>query len=76
MSECTCVATVVTVLLCCPVARIGFENIIFSVEEGSGSGAGFAEIPVAVLGTITLGGEVTVRFSTSDLSAIGQCNVI
>ena len=27
-------------------------------------------------GTITLGGEVTVRFSTSDLSAIGQCNVI
>ena len=55
---------------------IGFENIIFSVEEGSGSGAGFAEIPVAVLGTITLGGEVTVRFSTSDLSAIGQCNVI
>ena len=74
MSECTYAATAVTVLLCYPVARIGFENIIFSVEEGSG--AGFAEIPVAVLGTTTLGGEVTVRFSTSDLSAIGQCNVI
>ena len=51
-----------------PVVRIGFENITFSVVEG----AEFAELPVAVLGTTTLGGEVTVLFSTSDLSAIGQ----
>ena len=51
------------------VARLGFENITFSVVEG----AGFAELPVAVLGTTTLGGEVTVRFNTSDLTAIGQC---
>ena len=50
------------------VARIGFETITFSVQEG----AGFAELPVAVLGTTTLGGEVTVRFTTSDLTAIGQ----
>ena len=55
-----------------PVARIGFETITFSVQEG----AGFAELPVAVLGSTTLGGEVTVRFSTSDLKAIGQCNVM
>ena len=55
-----------------PVARIGFENITFSVVGG----AGFAELPVAVLGTTTLGGEVTVRFSTSDLTAVGQCNVM
>ena len=55
-----------------PVARIGFESIAFSVGEA----AGFAELPVAVLDTTTLGGEVTIRFSTSDLSAIGQCNVM
>ena len=54
------------------VARIGFETITFSVQEG----AGFAELHVAVLGTTTLGGEVTVRFSTNDLTAIGQCNVM
>ena len=47
--------------------RIGFGNITFSVREG----AGFAELPVTVLGTATLGGEVTVRFSTSDISAKG-----
>ena len=54
------------------MARIGFETITFSVQEG----AGLAELPVAVLGGTTLGREVTVRFSTSDLSAIGQCNVL
>ena len=54
------------------MARIGFETITFSVQEA----AGFAELPVAVLGTTTLGGEITVRFNTSDLTAIGQCNVM
>ena len=46
---------------------IGFENISISVSEG----AMFAEIPVAVLGATTLGGEITVNFSTIDLTAIG-----
>ena len=46
---------------------IGFENITISVSEG----AMFAEIPVAVLRTTTLGGEVTVNFSTIDLTATG-----
>ena len=50
------------------VARIGFENITYSVEEE----AGFANLSVALLGNVTLGGRVTVRFSTSDLSSIGQ----
>ena len=54
-----------------PVATIGFENVTFSVAEG----AGFVVLPVAVLGTTTLGGEVTVRFNTADLTAIGQWNV-
>ena len=49
------------------VATIGFENVTISVSEG----AMFAEIPVAVLGATTLGGEVTVNFSTLDLTAIG-----
>ena len=54
-----------------PVARIGFENITFTYGEA----AGFAELPVAVLGTTTLGGEVTVCFNTAYLTAIGQCHV-
>ena len=49
------------------VAIIGFENVTISVSEG----AMFAELPVAVLGATTLGGEVTVNFSTIDLTAIG-----
>ena len=49
------------------VAIIGFENLTISVSEG----AMFAEIPAAVLGATTLGGEVTVNFSTLDLTAIG-----
>ena len=49
------------------VAIIGFESVTFSVSEG----AMFAEIPVAVLGITTLGREVTVNFSTIDLTAIG-----
>ena len=55
-----------------PVIRIGFENITFLVQEG----VRFAELPVAVIGTTTLGGEVIVRFSTSDISATGhQCHM-
>ena len=50
------------------VARIGFGNITFSVEEE----AGFANLSVALLGDVTLGGRVTVRFHTSDLSSVGQ----
>ena len=42
---------------------------MFNVSEG----AGFVDIPVAVLGSTTLGGNVIVRFNTSDLLAIGQC---
>ena len=54
-----------------PVVSIGFENITFRVQEG----ARFAELPVAVLSTTTLGGEVTVHFSISDISATGhQCH--
>ena len=53
------------------MARIGFENITFTYGEA----AGFAELPVAVLGTTTLGGEVTVLFNTADLTANGQWNV-
>ena len=49
------------------VATIGFENVSFSVSEG----AMFVDIPVVVLGTTTLGGEITVLFNTSDLTAIG-----
>ena len=49
------------------VAIIGFENVTISVSEGSM----FAELPVAVLGATTLGGEVTVNFSTINLTAIG-----
>ena len=49
------------------MAVIGFENISISVSEG----AMCAEIPVAVLGTTTLGGEVTVNVSTIDQTAIG-----
>ena len=46
-------------------ARIGFENITVSVSEGSG----FATLFVAVFGTTRLGGEVTVSFSTADITA-------
>ena len=49
------------------MATIGFENVSFSVSEG----AMFVDIPVVVLGTTTLGGEITVHFNTSDLTAIG-----
>ena len=49
------------------VAIIRFENVTLSVSEGSM----FAETPVAVLGATTLGGEVTVNFSTIDLTAMG-----
>ena len=52
------------------MARIGFENITFTYGEA----AGFAELLVTVLGTTTLGREVTVHFSTADLTAIGQWN--
>ena len=51
-----------------PVARIRFENVAVLVEEG----ARFAELPVVVIGATTLGGEVTVRFSTSYVSATGH----
>ena len=50
------------------VARIGIENITLSVHEG----AEFANLTVAVLDTTVLGREVTVRFSTTDLSATGR----
>ena len=53
-------------------ARIGFENTTVSVSEGSG----FATLLVAVLGTTRLGREVTVSFSTADLSARGNGNLI
>ena len=48
-------------------AIIGFENISVSVQEG----AGVAVIYVAVLNG-TLGGDVTVWFSTTELSATGD----
>ena len=50
------------------MATIGFENISVSVQEG----AGFAVLYVAVLSDTTLGGDVTVRFSTAGLSATGE----
>ena len=53
-------------------ARIGFETTIVSVSEGSQ----FATLFVAVLGTTRLGGEVTVMFSTADLTAGGNGNLI
>ena len=37
---------------------------------------GFVNLTVAVLGTTVLGREVTVRFSTSDLSATSQFTII
>ena len=49
------------------MATIGFENISVSVQEG----AGFAVLYVAVLNG-ALGRDVTVRFSTADLSATGE----
>ena len=48
-------------------AIIGFENISVSVHEGTG----VAMIYVAVLNG-TLGRDVTVLFSTADLSAKGE----
>ena len=48
-------------------ALIGFENISVSVQEGTG----VVVLYVAVLNG-TLGRDVTVRFSTADLSATGE----
>ena len=48
-------------------AIIGFENIAVSVQEGTG----VIVVYVAVLNG-TLGRDVTVRFSTADLSATGE----
>ena len=45
-------------------ARIGFEDIFVNVSEGSR----FATLFVAVLGTTRLGREVTIRFSTTDIT--------
>ena len=59
-------------MLCHAVARIGIENITLSVHEG----AEFANLTVAVLDTTVLGEDVTVRFSTTDLSATGQCTIM
>ena len=47
------------------VARVGFESNSVNVNEGSQ----FATLFVAVLGTTSLGGEVTLRFSTADITA-------
>ena len=60
--------TFILYVLLLPVDRIGFENITFSVEEE----AGFAELSVALLGGSILGGRVTIRFHTSDISSVGQ----
>ena len=49
------------------VATIGFEAISVSVQEGTG----VVVLYVAVLDGI-LGGDVTVQFSTADLSATGE----
>ena len=49
------------------MATIGFENISVSVQEG----AGFAVLYIAVLYG-ALGGDVTVQYSTADLSAKGE----
>ena len=46
-------------------AIIGFENVTVNVSEGSL----FATLFVAVLGTTRLGGEVTISFSTADITA-------
>ena len=46
-------------------AIIGFENITVNVTEGSP----FATLFVAVLGTTRLEGEVTINFSTADITA-------
>ena len=46
-------------------ARIGFEDIFVNVSEESQ----FATLFVAVLGTTSLGGEVTVHFSTADIAS-------
>ena len=55
-----------------PVARIGFvqcPGVVDSVQEGEE----FAELPVAILDSdIILGREVTVLFSTANVSATGQ----
>ena len=48
-------------------ALIGFETISFSVQEG----AGVAVLYVSVLNG-ALDRNVTVRFSTTDLSATGE----
>ena len=74
MSECTKELARRLCHFAIAVATIGFENFTFSVQEE----AGFAELPVAVLGSTTLGGEVTVLFSTHYISsATGhQCHVI
>ena len=57
-------------------AIIGFENITVSVSEESP----FATLFVSVLGTTRLGGEVTVRFFTDDITAAnaarGEGNLI
>ena len=54
------------------MARIGFvqcPGVVDSVQEGEE----FAELPVAILDSnITLGREVTVLFSTTNVSATGQ----
>ena len=50
------------------VAKIGFLSTMASVNETSG----FYTLIVAVLGNITLGREVIVRFSTADISTTGD----
>ena len=45
-------------------AVIGFENTTVNVERSQ-----FATLFVAVLGTTRLGREVTVNFSTADITA-------
>ena len=50
------------------VAKIGFLNTTVNVNETSG----FSTLIVEVLGNITLGREVIIRFSTADISATGN----
>ena len=45
--------------------KIGFENITVIVSEGSG----VATLYVVDLGTVRLGGEVTIYFYTADITA-------
>ena len=59
---------IVLIVLVHTVARIGFLNTTINVNETSG----YANLSVAVLGSTKLGREVTIHFSTADMSATGN----